>query len=301
MIPIHPEALSDSQSSKETDRVRSSATDIVFQGKLCASLVRQVAMPFLGTIREVKASCGKPVKEGEVLARYQLSREAMAQIQRRISPPQISELKMRQAAVERSLSALGSKRREIQQLVAENMASAQGLAQVEDELQFGRKELAAIQERLTQERRLAHEDLELLKQQLAVRVETSKTPDSGSLAAPIAGHVISLHPELRNGAEIGPGTPCFTIGVMDPILMKAQVHEIEAVRLAVGDLAEISVESLPEQRFQGTISRLSWAPRTPGLDQPSFYEVELTVPNANLVIRDGLKGQAVVRTTKNQP
>ena len=299
VFPGQREALSADQSPKEneSDRPPARATDIVFQGKLCSSLVRVVAIPFQGTIREVKASCGNPVKEGEVLARYQLSREAAAQIQRRLSPPQISELKMRLAATERGLSVLGSRHREIQQLAAENMAPAQGLTQVEQELQLGRKELAAIQERLAQERRLAQEDLELLRHQLAVRVDANKAPAAGSLVSPITGHVISMHPELRDGAEIGPGTPCFTVGVMDPILMKAQVHEIEAVRLSVGNLAEISIESLPEQKFQGTISRLSWAPRTPGLDQPSFYEVELTVPNPKLIIRDGLKGQATIRAT----
>lgn len=298
-IPGQREALSGEQSPKETERPKPGATDIVFQGKLCSSLVRVVAIPFQGTIREIKTACGKPVKEGEVLARYQLSREAAAQIQRRLSPPQISELKMRQAASERGLSALGSRQREIRQLAAENMAPAQGVTQVEQELELARRELGAIQERLAQERRLAQEDLELLRHQLSVKVEANKVPSMAALVSPIAGHVISMHPELREGAEVGPGTLCFTVGVMDPILMKAQVHEIEAVRLSVGNQADISVESLPESKFQGTISRLSWAPRAPGLDQPSFYEVELTVPNPDLVIRDGLKGQAVIRPAKN--
>ncbi|MHC1745063.1 MAG: HlyD family secretion protein [Syntrophobacteraceae bacterium] len=293
------EALSGEQSPKETERPRPSATDIVFQGKLTASLVRVVAIPVQGTIREIKAASGKPVKEGEVLARYQLSREAMAQIQRRLSPPQISDLKMRLATVERGLTALGSKQREIRQLAAENMAPAQSVTLVEQEIELAKRELGAIQERLALERRLAQEDLDLLRHQLAVKVEPNKVPSTAALVSPITGHAISMHPELREGAELPPGTPCFTVGVMDPVLMKAQVHEIEAVRLSVGIQADITVESLPEQKFQGTISRLSWAPRVPGLEQPTFYEVELSVPNPNLVLRDGLKGQAVIRPAKN--
>lgn len=298
LSPFCPEASSAEQKTREAERMVPGPTDIVFQGKFSCSLVRQVIMPCQGTIREVKASCGQPMKEGEVLARFQLAKEAVAQIRRRVSPPQISELEMRLAETERALATLGSKRREIQQLAAENMAPAQSLAQADQELQLLGKERAAIQGRLQQEKRLANEDLALLKQQLAVRVETNQIPASGSLVAPIAGHVIWVHPDLRDGAELATGTPSFAIGVMDPMLMKAQVHEIEAVRLSVGDRAEISLEAMPDLKVEGTISRLSWAPKTQGLDQPSFYELELTIPNPRLSIRDGLKGQVLIRSTK---
>jgi hypothetical protein len=278
----------------------SGPAEIVFQGKFFCSLVRQVIMYFPGTIRELKVSCGQAVCEGDILARYQLAKEAIGQVRRRVSPPQISELEMRLADVQRSMSTVGSKRREIRQLAAENMAPAQGLALVEQELQLLGKQRAAIQERLEQERKLAADDLALLKEQLAVRVESNQVPAAAVLAAPISGQVIWVQPELRNGAELAAGTPGFAIGVMDPMIMKAHVHEIEAMRLSVGDRAEISLESMPDRKAEGTITRLSWAPRTLGLDQPTFYEVELTVPNPGLSIRDGLKGQVVIRNKREQ-
>lgn len=299
--PLRVEALAaDLPRSGQTEGTQSGPTDIVFQGKITCSLVRQVIIPFPGIIKETGVRCGQPVAEGEVLAQYHLTREAVAQIRRRISPTQISELETRLAETERRLLALGSKRREIQQLTQENMAPAQSLAQLDQEIQLLKRERTAIQERMQQEKGLAKDDLALLKHQLAVPVEADRTPVPGSLKAPIAGHVIWVHSDLKQGAELGIGTPCFAIGVMDPMIMRAQVHEIEAMQLSLGRRAEIFLESMPERKVEGTLSRLSWTPATPGLEQPSFYEIELTVPNPGPFIRDGLKGQAVIKTTQDK-
>jgi membrane fusion protein, macrolide-specific efflux system len=290
--PLHTEASSGEQ--------KTGATEIVFQGKLYCSLSRNVVMPFLGTIQELKVMCGQSVAEGAVLAGYQLAKESVALIRRRLSPPQIGELEMRLAGIDRDLSATASKRREIEQLAAEKMASAQSLALVEQEIILLEKERATVQERLRQERGCAKEDIALLKHQLAVRVEADQVPASGALVSPIAGSVIWVSPDLKGGAEIAAGTPSFVIGVMNPMLMRAQVHEIEAVRLSLGDRAEISIESMPDLKVEGAISRLSWSPKTPGLEQPTYYEIELTVANPGRSIRDGLKAEAVIRTRESK-
>jgi hypothetical protein len=81
---------------------------------------------------------------------------------------------------------------------------------------------------------------------------------------------------------------------MDPMIMRAQIHEMEAFRLSLGDKAEITVESLPGRRFVAQVSRTSWTPLTPALEQPSYYEIELTVPNPDIELKDGLKGEILV-------
>ncbi len=298
--PLHAEASSGEQKTGGAVPAQTGATEIVFQGKLYCSLTRHVVMPFLGTIQELKVMCGQSVAEGAVLARYQLAKESVAQIRRRLSPPQIADLEMHLAAIDKALATTGSKQREVEQLAAEKMASAQSLAQVEQDINLLEKERATTQERLRQERVFAKEDIALLRHQLAVPVDADHVPVSGALVAPIAGNVIWVNPDLKGGAEIGPGTPGFVIGVMNPMLMRAQIHEIEAVRLSLGDRAEISIESMPDMKVEGAISRISWSPKTPALEQPTYYEVELTVANPGLSIRDGLKGEAVIRTRESK-
>ncbi|MCE5335129.1 MAG: hypothetical protein LLG06_11160 [Desulfobacteraceae bacterium] len=286
------------QDSRKEARAQSRTSDIVFQGKFFCSLVRGVVLPFRGTVLETKASTGQAVSEGDILARYELSREAREQIRRRMSSSQISELQVREAQAERAIAALGVRQRELGRLAAENLAPAAGPAQAKRELGLLKQELAGIQDRIRQEKALLDGELALLRHQLCVPVSTGGTPTEATLSAPIGGHVIWVHPDFRMRAELPAGTHAFTVGVMDPMVLKAHVHEIEAMQLAPGDPAEITLESIPGEKFEGTISRISWAPATPGLEQPSFYEVELTVANPRLVIRDGLKGQATVRNTQ---
>lgn len=269
--------------------------DIFLGGKLYCSLRRQVILPFKGAILSVKVQVGQFVKQGAVLATYRLTPEILMQLRRRLSPPQIAELSSQVAEVDKNLSALHSRETELRQLAKHNMTSEESLKQVERDLQILERRRAALKERSDMERQLAKDDLEVLRESLGKSVSPSHLPVEGTLIAPIAGYVTSMHSDLREQAEFGPGTPLFSISVMDPMLMRANVHEMEAMQIKVGDRAEVTIESVPGTTLQAEVSRISWAPLTPGLDQPTYYELELAVPNPSLLLRDGLSGQIVFR------
>ncbi len=269
--------------------------DIVLQGKLFCPLKRQVTAPFNGIITSIKAHAGQKVKEGETLAQYRLLPEVVIQLHRRLSPPQINDLQAQIAGIDQNLSSLEVKRKELQSLSARNMAPAQSLNQVEKEIQLALRNRNAVESRLRLEQQLARDDLAVLKDELGKSFNSGNVPEVVSLVAPIGGYVIGEGADVREGAEIGSGAPAFSIGVMDPMVIRAQVHELEAIHIAVGDKAGVSFDSLPGRTFEGTVSRLSWTPINPGVEQPSYYEMELTIPNPDLVLKDGLKGQIVIR------
>jgi hypothetical protein len=110
-----------------------------------------------------------------------------------------------------------------------------------------------------------------------------------SLKAPINGHVIWIHPDVQVGQELSPATPVLKIGVMDPMILRANVYESEVLRLEAGDEVLVYPESLPETRLKARVSRISWSPLTLDLLQPSYYEVEFGIQNPNLVLREGLR------------
>ena len=118
------------------------------------------------------------------------------------------------------------------------------------------------------------------------------------MLAPIGGYVIWISPDLQNGAELLPTAGVFQVGAMDPMLVRAQVFEIEALQIKPGETAEVTLESLPGRKFQGEVNRISWSSLTPGLEQPAYYDVELKVPNPDLLLKDGLKAQVVFRNPK---
>jgi multidrug efflux pump subunit AcrA (membrane-fusion protein) len=267
-------------------------------GKLSCSLKRNAVMPFKGVFTKLIATAGLKVKQGDVLAQYRLPPDVVLQIRRRLSPPQIADLEIGLNDVEKGLSSLGVRYNEARNLMAQNMASEQSLAQVESERRLLTERQAALQQRIAQERQFARDDTLALKEQLGVAFAPNHVPEVVSLLAPIAGQVISINTEVREGAEVAPGLPAFTIGTTDPMIMKTQVFEADLVQFKIGDPAEITVESLPNRKFEAKISRITLTPINPGLGDPSYYELEFSVSNPDLTLKDGLKALACVRKPK---
>jgi multidrug efflux pump subunit AcrA (membrane-fusion protein) len=270
-------------------------SEISFMGKFSCPVKRQVILPFKGIITSLAVQAGQKVQAGEVLARYRLTTEATMQLRRRLSPPQIKDLEMRLAEVQRALDRAAVKRREVIQLAEQKLASNQARTQAEKEWQLLVKQRNAVQANLQQEKALAAEELQVLKTQMGDSLSPGHLLKEAALKAPIDGYVLFVHPDLREDAELGPNTVAFQVGVMDPLVVKAQVHEMETLRLRVGDQAEIFPESLPGRKFEARISRLSWVPMQGGLEQPSYYEAEVQVHNPDLTLKEGMKVRIVVR------
>ena len=276
----------------------SAENEIIFNGKLFCSLKRRVDLPFKGVITSLRAHSGQQAEAGDILATYRLAPESLMAIQQRLSPPQISELETKLAEVQRNLVPLTTKQRELTQLVGKQMAPAQSLTQVNQEMQFLGSEKATLQDRLQKDRQLVQQDQEVLSTLLGTAVKPGQVPREVSLKAPISGFVIWINPEMVKGAELPPLPAAFQVGVMDPMLIRAQAFEIEALQIKVGEPAEVTLDAIPGRKFQGKVSRISWSSVTTAPDQPAYYEVELQVPNPDLVLKDGLKARVVLRKSE---
>ena len=194
---------------------------------------------------------------------------------------------------------LEDQEKETKELMRHNMAPAKSLEQIQREMELLSKERDDVRERLPLERALAEEDRAVVGKLLGYPVRHGQVPSKGVLMAPIKGHVIWVNPALRDGAEFKAHASLMRIGVMDPILIRARVHEIEAVQLKVGDEAEFTTEAIPGKRYKATVTRISWASLTPQLERPSYYMVELSISNPDFVLREGLRGMVTFRK-KNQ-
>ncbi len=273
-------------------------SEIIFNGKLFCSLKRRIDMPFKGIITSLRAHSGQRVEAGEILATYRLAPESLMAIQQRLSAPQLAEMETKLAEVQRNMVPLTSKQRELTQLVQKKLAPSQSLAQINQELQFLGRERAILQDRLKKDRQLDQQDQEVLINLLGTSVKSGQIPREVSLKAPISGYVIWVNPEMRESAELPPLPAAFQVGVMDPMLLRAQAFEIEALQVRVGQPAEVTLDALPGRKFQAKVSRISWSSITIGPDQPAYYEVELTVPNPDLDLKEGLKARIVLRKSE---
>jgi len=274
-----------------------------FSGKVACSLKRPVLLPVDAEILSLSVTPGQKVKEGEVLGRYRLRPESLQELRRKLSPAQIAEQRARLAETDKNLADLEVKEKTLEELSRQKLAPPKSLEQVQREIKALSQYRSALREGLGQAEKTLQEERALLQEQLGVPVKSGQVPQQGVLVAPIDGHVILMHPELRPGAVLKGGTPVMEVGVMDPMLIRAWVHEIEAVQLKVGDKAEITLKSLPGQKFTARVNRLPWAPTKISSEQPTYYEVEFLVPNPDLVLKEGLKATLNMQqsTEKSSP
>jgi len=253
---------------------------------------------FKGVITSVLVRSGERVAPGQALARFRPAPEALLLIQQRLSPAQISDTAVKLAETQRNLDAAAAKQQELAKLAVKKLASPQSLEQANHDFQQLTRERTELRTFLRQLRLSAQDDLAVLKSQLGNGIKSGEIPQEGILRAPIGGYIIWIQPELRQGALLEPTPGVFQVGVMNPMLVRAQAFEIEALQIKTGETAEINLESLPGRKFQGQVSRISWSSLTPGLEQPAYYDVELEVANPEMELKDGLKAQIIFRKTQ---
>jgi multidrug resistance efflux pump len=273
-------------------------SEIIFNGKLFCSLKRRIDLPFKGVITSLQGRSGQRVEKGSILATYRLAPESRLLIQQRFSPSQIAEMEVRRLEMDRLLIPLTSKQRELTQLVQKKLAPTQSLAQANHEIEVLEKEKKTLDGNLQKARQLVQQDREVLADLLGTSLSSGQIPWEVSLKAPISGYVIWVNPEMREGAELPPMPGVFQVGVMDPMLLRGQAFEIEALQVRIGQLAELTLDALPGKKFQAKVTRISWSSVNTAPDQPAYYEIELEVPNPGLDLKEGLKARIVLRKSE---
>jgi multidrug resistance efflux pump len=211
-------------------------------------------------------------------------------LRRSIKDSYLAKLESTIARMDQQIRQLEKKRRETKQLVDEKLAPPAGLKDLQSQLAVLYKERSTYIGELDEERALFRENLDILEENLGQPVSSGNIPEEANLVAPMDGYVVWVSEQLRPGAKLNQGTIVVYIGVMDPMILLAQVHEIEALKLKIGNRAEFTPESMPDRLFECRITRISWAPVDARIDQPSYYQVEFDLPNPDLVLKEGQKG-----------
>jgi multidrug resistance efflux pump len=275
------------------DTKAAASQDIILSGKLSCSVKRTVIVPFLGVITSLPVRTGQKVAKGELLAKYLLSPESVLALRSRIYPSQIKNLELTQTTLADKLDELQRQQQGLQQLAANKMASRQNLETVEDQINAICRQSHANTEQLDFARKLHQDDIRLLQKQLGIQGPIRNLPSEGRLTAPLNGYVIWINPDVRLGAELKQAVPAFIIAALDPMIVSAQVHELDAMRLRLGEQAEVEAASVPGKKFTAHITRISWSSLS-SPDQPSFFEVQFSVSNPDHILKDGLRVQITV-------
>ena len=270
------------------------AESAVLSGKLYCPVTRVVTLPFTGYVEHIAVIPGKHVKKDEVLLNYALEEKAAIALEKELAlGAQTEDLQGQVVDLERERVDVKSNITTTRQLVSSQLGSRTKLQQQEERLDALNRRISLLRESIKKQEQNYKLRLAELEELFNQPFQGNKLPKKPFVAAPMEGFVLSVAENVQSGALLGAGTPIVEIGSMNPMQIRVQVFENEAVKLREGDSATVRVPSLQDREYTGKIMQIAWTPQTLQADAPSFYNVQLEVPNEDLALKQGFK--ALVR------
>ena len=232
---------------------------------------------------------GDKVNEGQILVTYEMPLQNLMNEKQALSKTELDNLVQGLAVLESKLAQYRQ-----QQADLENEASINSVAPIT--VRLGARDIDA----LLLQRDYLREKLALAQQRYdnAVTVaqykygkdqDLANLPRLGYIRSPSSGYVLWTNFQLVPGMSFTKKASLLTIGRLDPMIVRASVHEIAVQKLKVGDPVSIVFHTIPGQTFRTTISKVDYVAQPAMLQQPSFYQIEMTLPNPDLRIKEGMR------------
>ena len=267
----------------------------ILTGKVVTTVTRAIPVPFNAVVDEVLVKPGQAVDKGAPLMRYHLQEEAERVLQREVTTGAATEdLKGQVLDLERRLAETAAQRNKARQLAASGLGSAQASSRLEDDVHSLQRRIELLKVTIQKSEKNFSARLEELSGYFGTPIkEGERLPASLTLTSPIDGYVLSLDATLYEGSLLAANSTPIRVGKLDPVLIQVPVYEAEVSGIKAGDSVEVEIPSLNGKKFVGKVNEISWVSSDMSVSNPSYYSVEITVPNPSLELKPGFK--AVVR------
>lgn len=130
--------------------------------------------------------------------------------------------------------------------------------------------------------------------QQAVVAQAKERRSYAKLISPINGVV--LEKIIEPGNLIQPGNEIVKIGDFSKVKIEVQISELELGKLEIGQSVEVSLDAFPNQKYMGTLKRISPAANTAA----RLIPVEVVIPNIEDKIGSGLLARVNFQNTAAQ-
>lgn len=298
--------------------------EIIFRGKSFPVYQRDVRIFFTGEITEIRVKEGDEVKEGDILATYNLDRAARIQVRNVLYPSAVQnlresvlqtqvgikklediDLKLQEQSLDQALKNL----EDAKALRGRGMASTDAVEKLEAAVFRAKKLIAGIKDSIDTKQSALDKlrkdlefqegrrklDLDLLEWQAQRSFADEKIPlDRAFLKAPISGRVIWMHPDFAVSAELNRGFVAMKVAPMDGLLVRCKAHELELVKLREGDRATVIFDAVPDKEYPAKVARIPWISRNATLEVPADYTVEFALMNPDQRVKGGMTCSAKV-------
>jgi multidrug efflux pump subunit AcrA (membrane-fusion protein) len=237
---------------------------------------------------------GQRVQEDEALITYELPLESLIAEKQGLSRNKLNNLERMLASIDYRLHWLENHQSDL-----ENMQSQQSVAPIV--VSTNAREIDALlleREYLTEELEMARQRYDntvlIAQSKFGKNLDLKKLPRQAYVRAPSDGYVLWVNSSLVPGMAFTKQAALVTIGKLDPMLIRVSVHEIAVQKLKVGDPATIIFNAWPKESFATTISKVDYVAQPAMLQQPSFYLIELMLPNPDMRIKEGMRCDVVI-------
>ena len=252
-------------------------------------------------LRIVKAplQVGQQVSEDEILITYDLPLENLMAEKEALSKATINDLEHTLAYIDQVMATFQQKQAEL-----DNPTTAQSLApnlsrlnnQEIDALLLQRE---AVLEKLELARQKYDNAVVIAQSKYGLDLDVHHLPNVGYVRSPMNGYILWVNSSLVPGMAFTKMATLVSIGRLDPMVIRAAVHEIAVQKLKVGDKASVVFHSLPGEKFETAISKINFVAQPAMMQQPSFYEIELTLANPEKRIKEGMRCDVTVNLPDN--
>jgi RND family efflux transporter MFP subunit len=252
--------------------IRDLSANRVFIGTLEAENKFDAAFKVGGRVREMVVNLGDCLEKGALIAR--LDSEEFSQ---QLAQSQ-AELDVARASLAEARSRLNAARRNFERAATLREKKVSSAAELE----------ASETEMLTQQAGVKLAEAQIQQREAALRAAevrmsyTTLRADWQSGPADVCRYVASKH--VDEGDTISANTRIVTMVDLSQLNAVINVAERDYALLRAGQSARISVDSLPDKSFTGTVRRLA-----PIFDSASRQaRVEITVPNPESILKSGM-------------
>lgn len=129
------------------------------------------------------------------------------------------------------------------------------------------------------------------------------------IKSPIAGTVLFVNAQV--GMTVSPDMTLVTIGNINNLIIKAQVSEMDILRIKKGQLVKITGEAINDKEYRGKVSDIAQVPTTTtgipggasigGQAEATTYQVTIKITDRNTLLKPGFTTNLeVVADSKSQ-
>jgi len=283
---MSPHAVSDGDKAKTGGSAELAGAAVSFSGTFTGQM----------KIVSLLADIGQKVDANQNLLQFDYPLQGLIKERGKLSQADLLDAEYQLERVRADIASLRAVLSAAQSLRERGIASNKDVASLTRDLEVKTAKEQALAYRVQIEQGAAEGGLDSAKKKFGEKVDEHHLTGTAWIASPVEGHVLWVNPDLKPGMILTRKTKLFVVGSLDPIAVRAWLYERQVVQMRVGDKASVAFENLPGKTFEGSVTRISMSPVFSDVQLPSEYEVEITVPNPGLLLKEGARGKVTVET-----